>query len=199
MAVPSTPADAAGLMLAAIKDEYPVVFLEHKLFSDKWLGFMGYGGRKTVQFDVPVEGRMGKVPGRIKPIELGKAQVKLPGDDITMISVGVGVHRCLESAGKLKAKDIAAEVIDLRSIAPLDREIICASVKKTNHLLVVDEDYEQFGLSGEIAAVCLEAGLQFQYGRVCTEETIPYSRKLEDQVLPNVERITDMALRLVKN
>jgi pyruvate/2-oxoglutarate/acetoin dehydrogenase E1 component len=194
--VPSTPADGAGLMLSAIEDGGPVIFLEHKLLSDKWLGFMGYGGRKTVHFDVPERGRMGEVPDKIIPIALGKGEIKVSGNDISIVSVGVSVHRSVEAAKILRENDITAEVIDLRSITPLDTDLIYESVKRTKRLLVVDEDYQSFGLSGEVAAVCLEAGIKFKYGRVCTNDSIPYSRKLEDQTLPNVDRIINTAREL---
>jgi pyruvate dehydrogenase E1 component beta subunit len=79
-------------------------------------------------------------------------------------------------------------VLDLRTIAPLDKTALCEMIAQTR-LLVVDEDYEGFGLSGELAAVVLEAGIPFKYTRVCTQTTIPYSRTMEDHTLPNVERI----------
>jgi pyruvate dehydrogenase E1 component beta subunit len=109
----------------------------------------------------------------------------------------VGVHRSLEAARDLEAEGISAEVLDLRTVSPLDREAVCASVARTTRLLVVDEDYEGFGLSGELAAVVLEAGIIFTYGRVCTQSTIPYARYLEDQVLPNKDRILRASRRLV--
>lgn len=108
---------------------------------------------------------------------------------MSIISVGVGVHRALEAANILVKQKIDAEILDLRTVSPLDKDMIIQSVKKTGHLVVVDEDYTTFGLSGEIAAVCLEADLKFKYRRVCTDETIPFDRKREDEVLPNVERI----------
>jgi pyruvate dehydrogenase E1 component beta subunit len=114
-----------------------------------------------------------------------------------MVSVGVGVHRALEAAGELAEQGIYASVIDLRTVAPLDRNAICEAVARSGRLLVVDEDYEAFGLSGEVAAVALEADLSFSYGRVCTRETIPYARELEDRTLPNRRRIVDKALQMV--
>jgi pyruvate dehydrogenase E1 component beta subunit len=195
--VPATPADAAGLILASLAENDPVVFLEHKLLSDSWLGFMGYGGRKTISFNVPEAGRIGQVPKKVVPIPLGKGEIKQAGDDISLISSGVSLHRCLEAARILANDDIHAEVVDLRTISPLDRELIIRSVAKTSNLVVVDEDYREFGVAGEIAAVCLEAGLKFRYARVCTAETIPYARHLEDVVLPNVGKITRAAVKLL--
>ncbi len=187
--VPSTPADAGGLMLAALDHDGPVIFLEHKLLSEAWLEFLGSGGRHTVQYDVPADGAHGSVPQRWVPVPIGKAVLQRAGDDVTLVSVGVGVHRALEAADTLAKDGISAGVLDLRTISPLDKVTLCDVVAQTGRLLVVDEDYEGFGLSGELAAVVLEAGIQIKYGRVCTQTTIPYARYLEDQTLPNVERI----------
>jgi pyruvate dehydrogenase E1 component beta subunit len=101
----------------------------------------------------------------------------------------VGVHRALEAADALGEEGISAGVLDLRTISPLDKAMLCEAVARTGRLLVVDEDYESFGLSGELAAVVLEAGIPVKYARVCTQTTIPYARHLEDQTLPNVARI----------
>lgn len=187
--VPSTPADAGGLMLAALHHGGPVIFLEHKLLSETWLEFLGSGGRHTVQYDVPAEGAHGPVPQRWEPVPIGKAVLKRGGDDVTLVSVGVGVHRALEAAEALTIEGISAGVIDLRTISPLDEITLCEVVAQTGRLVVVDEDYEGFGLSGELAAIVLETGISVKYARVCTQTTIPYARSLEDQTLPNVERI----------
>jgi len=196
--VPSTPADAGGLMLAAIEYESPVIYLEHKLLADYWLDSMGIGGRETVQFDVPAAGAHGPVPRDWEPVPIGQAIVRRGGDDLTIVSVGVGVHRSLEAANVLQNQGVSAGVIDLRTVSPLDREAVCGAVAKTGRLLAVDEDYEGFGLSGELAAVVLEAGIAAKFARVCTKETIPYARDLEDQTLPNVQRITATAQQLME-
>jgi pyruvate/2-oxoglutarate/acetoin dehydrogenase E1 component len=197
--VPATPADAGCLMLSAIELEGPVIFLEHKLLADYWLDYLGSGGRQNVVYDRPAAGIEGPVPARWEPLPLGAAIQRRQGSDLTLVSLGVGVHRCLESAEDLADRGISAEVIDLRSVAPLDRDRIVEAAGRTGHLLVVDEDYRDFGLSGEIAATVLEAGVSCQYRRVCTETTIPYSRRLEDQVLPNIERITQTAVDLLQH
>jgi pyruvate dehydrogenase E1 component beta subunit len=103
--------------------------------------------------------------------------------------VGVGVHRALEAVKSLEAEGISAGVLDLRTISPLDKTAICEAVAHTGRLLVVDEDYEGFGFSGELSAVVLEAGLSCKYARVCTQTTIPYNRHFEKQSLPNQKRI----------
>ncbi len=194
---PSTPADAGALMLTALQHEGPIVYLEHKLLSSYWLEYLGSGGRTTVSYDVPAEGAEGPVPDSWEPLPLGKAIVRREGNDITLMSVAVGVHRCLEAASLLQKESVSAGVIDLRSVSPLDRGAICGAVAKSGRVLIVDEDYRDFGLSGEIAAILLEAGLTFKYARVCTEGTIPYSRSLEDAALPNVSRIIAASKKLL--
>ncbi len=195
--VPSTPADAGALMIAALEHEGPVLFLEHKLLSESCLEFLGSGGRSTVVFDVPPEGACGPVPREWHAAPIGKAVLRREGDDITIVSVGVGVHRALEAAKGLESQGVSAAVIDLRTVSPLDADTLCEHVAATGRLLVVDEDYERFGLSGEIAAVVSEAGLNASYARVCTQTTIPYAREAEDRTLPNVDRIVGAALRLM--
>ena len=195
--VPSTPADAGGLMLAVLQHDGPVIFLEHKLLSESWLEFLGSGGRRTVDYDVPPEGAQGPVPSKWKPLPIGKAVLRRRGTDITIVSVGVGVHRALRAAEMLEKEGISADVMDLRTVSPLDRSTLCEVVSKTGRLLVVDEDYEGFGLSGELAAILLEEDISVNYARVCTQTTIPYARCLEDQTLPNVERICAQAKKLV--
>lgn len=187
--VPSNPADAAGLMLAAIESGGPVVYLEHKLLSETWLEFMGGSGRDSVEFDVPDAGRRGEVPDPITAVALGEAAVIRPGTDVTLVSLAVGVHRCLEAAETLADRGVGAAVVDLRSVAPLDAETVFREVARTGRVVVVDEDYGRGGLSGEIAARVAETGIGAQYARVTTETTIPYARHLEKEVLPSVERI----------
>jgi pyruvate/2-oxoglutarate/acetoin dehydrogenase E1 component len=197
--VPSNPADAGGLLLGALADGGPVIYLEHKLLADYWRDYLGSGGRSTVTYDVPTAGQIGPVPDAWEPIPLGKAVTRREGDDLTMVSVGVGVHRALEAAGHLAAEHGAqCEVIDLRSVQPLDRKTVCGAVERSGHLLVVDEDYRDFGLSGELAATVLEAGIHVRYARVCVEGTIPFDQRRERQVLPNVGRITEAAIKLLE-
>jgi pyruvate/2-oxoglutarate/acetoin dehydrogenase E1 component len=195
--VPSTPADAGGLMLAAVEHEGPVIYLEHKLLAENWLEALGSGGRRTVSYDVPAAGARGPVSKPWVPTEIGSASRRRDGDDLTILGVGVGVHRSLEAADALADHGVEADVIDLRTVWPLDRDAILASVARTGRMLVVDEDYARFGLSGELAALTLEAGIRFSYARVCTEDTIPYARDQEDRALPNVERIVAAARELL--
>jgi pyruvate dehydrogenase E1 component beta subunit len=142
-----------------------------------------------VSFDVPQDGSTGEVPGPTHSTAFGRAAVRREGSDVTVVSVAVGVHRALEAAAGLADRGVSCDVIDLRSLRPLDRDAVVASVQRTGRLVVVDEDYRDYGLSGELAAVCLEAGLSPRFARVCVEDTLPYARHLEDAALPNAARI----------
>jgi acetoin:2,6-dichlorophenolindophenol oxidoreductase subunit beta len=195
--VPSTPADAAGLMASAIASDGPVIFLEHKLLSESWLEFLGRGGRDTVTFDVPLDGVEGDVSDDAT-VPLGQAAIRRHGTHITIVSLAVGVHRAMTAAERLAKEGVDCEVIDLRTVRPIDRESVASSVARTRRLLVVDEDYRECGLSGEVAAIALEAGLAPRYQRVCLEGSLPFGRQMEDAALPNVERITAAARALLE-
>ncbi len=195
--VPSTPADAGGLLLGALEDGGPVVYLEHKLLADYWLDYLGSGGRTGLDYDVPATGARGAVPDTWKPIALGRAVGRREGDDLTLVGVGVGVHRALEAAERLAADGCESTVIDLRSVQPLDREAVSEAVRRSGRMLIVDEDYLECGLSGELAATVMEAGISARYARVGVEGTIPYDRRRELLALPNVERILAAARRLL--
>ncbi len=195
--VPSTPVDAGKLMLSALEHDGPVVFFEHKLLSEIYLAYLGSGGRRSVQFDVPAEGNLGSVPDKWVPLRMGQAILRRDGSDITLMSIGVGVHQALEAAHFLSKEGVSVQVLDLRTIQPIDKFQICQAAAKTGHVLIIDEDYEGFGLSGELAAIILEAGISVKYARVCTQTTIPYARKLEKQTLPGVKRIIDSANSLL--
>ncbi|MFQ6098771.1 MAG: alpha-ketoacid dehydrogenase subunit beta, partial [Armatimonadota bacterium] len=169
---PSTPADAGGLLTAAIADDGPVIFLEHQLLAEDWLEYLGSGGRTTVGYDIPAEGREGAVPDRWEPIALGEVAMRRTGSDVTIAGVGVGIHRAAAAADLLSREGISASVLDLRSIAPLDRDAVLSDVARTGRLLVVDEDYRDYGLTGELAATLLEAGLTVRYARVAVEGPI---------------------------
>lgn len=187
--VPSNPADAAGLMLSAIADDGPVVYLEHKLLSDYWLDYMGAGNRRTITFDVPKAGAHGSVPTPPARVPIGVAATLRKGSDVGLVSVGVGVHRCVEAAERLSDSGIECTVLDLRSAAPLDRQTILNVAEQTGHIVAVDEDYLSAGLTGEIAAVLIENGSHARFARVATTGPLPYSRIEEHRALPNPQRI----------
>jgi acetoin:2,6-dichlorophenolindophenol oxidoreductase subunit beta len=194
---PSTPADAAGLMLAALDDPGPVVFLEHKLLSDYWLDYLGGTSRAGVDLDVPADGAWGEVADPPEPVPLGRAALRRPGKDLALVSLGVGAHRCVEAAEILALEGVEVAVMDLRSVAPLDRAAVLELARTTGGVVVVDEDYVRGGLTGEVAALLAEDGGPVAYARVATEQTIPYARRLEAEVLPNVSRIVAAARRVL--
>jgi pyruvate/2-oxoglutarate/acetoin dehydrogenase E1 component len=169
IACPSTPADAGGLLKAAIRDDNPVLFFEHKrLYSMK-----GERGEDDV-------------------IPLGEAQVVRAGDDLTIVSVMKGVHDCLAAAETLAADGIDAEVVDLRTLRPLDWSTVATSVRKTNRLLVVEEGPLTGGWAGEVLALALEHALEDvdDAWRLATpDHPVPYSPPLEDAFLPGPEQI----------
>ncbi len=140
---PSNAYDAKGLMTAAIRDNSPVIYLFHK-------GLQGMGWLGTEPAAIS------QVPEENYELEIGKAKTVVEGQDITIVSIGIGVHHALKAAQELEKDNINVEVIDLRSLVPLDRDHIISSVKKTGRLLVVDEDYHSFGVSGEIIASVTE-------------------------------------------
>jgi acetoin:2,6-dichlorophenolindophenol oxidoreductase subunit beta len=188
--VPSNPADAKGLMISAIRDDNPVVYIFHK-------GIMGLPW-------------MAKNPRSVAPVPeepyqtpIGKATVARVGSDATVVTLSLSVHHALDVAEKMAAQDgVNLEVIDLRSLVPLDTETVLSSVARTGHLLVVDEDYRSFGLSGEIAARVAETDpglLRAPLRRVAVPDVpIPYARSLEQAVLPTPERIEAGVRDLVK-
>lgn len=196
--VASTPADAYGLMTSALTHDGPVVFLEPKLLSEDWLEFLGRGGREHLEFDIPSDGAFGEVPKPPHAVPIGQAAVRRKGSDVTVASLAVGVHRAIQAARRLEDQGISCEVVDLRSLRPLDTATLVESVRNTGRLVVVDEDYREFGLSGELAAVCLEAGLSPGFARVCVEDSLPYARHLEDAALPNADRIEAAVRDLVQ-
>ncbi len=126
-------------------------------------------------------------------VPIGKASVARVGTDATIVTVGLSVHRALDAAERLEADGIAAEVLDLRSLVPLDREAIVASVRKTHRLLVVDEDYRSFGMTGEVITTAIEGAFDYLDAppqRIALPDVpIPYSRVLEQFVLPDTDDI----------
>jgi len=185
---PSNPYDAKGLMIAAIRDDNPVLYLFHK-------GVMGLVWMKKNPRSI------GPVPEEAYEVPIGKAAVAREGRDISIVTISLSVQHALDAAERLAADGVEAEVIDLRSLKPLDRETVLESVAKTGRLLVVDEDYLSFGMTGEIAATVAETDpgmLKAPVVRLAVPDTpIPYARPLEYFVLPTADKIQAQALRLV--
>ena len=183
--VPSTAYDAKGLMHTAIRDDDPVVYMFHKRLMG--LGWMpSPSGPKT---DVPKDAY---------EIPFGEADVKREGSDVTVVTLGLHVHRAMEAADALADDGIDTEVLDLRTLVPLDTDAVLDSVRKTGHLVVVDEDYRSFGVTSEIAALAAEHALDDLEAieRVAVPDVpIPYARPLEDEVIPGVDDIADAVHR----
>ncbi len=186
--VPSNPYDAKGLMIAAIREDNPVVYMFHK-------GVLGLG------WMTPNPRATGEVPEEPYEVPIGKANVVREGTDLTIATIGLSVHKALDAAEQLEEKGISAEVLDLRSLVPLDREGIVASVEKTHRLMVVDEDYHSFGMSGEVITTAIEGAFDYLDAppvRVTTPDIpIPYSRPLEQWALPSIERIVKASSNLL--
>jgi acetoin:2,6-dichlorophenolindophenol oxidoreductase subunit beta len=190
---PSTPYDAKGLLLAAIRDNDPVIFLEHKLL------YGGKGGRKEAASLDPIE----EVPEGNYQIPLGTVEIRRAGTDITLLANMLMTHRALEAAEILSAREkIEAEVIDMRCLLPLDFETLVQSTKKTNRVLIVEEDNITGGWGAEVAARLGEAAffdLDAPIARIGAPDTpAPCARRLEQVYLPSTERIIQAVLEMIK-
>ena len=178
---PSTAYDAKGLIKAAIRDDDPVLFLEHKLLY------------RRVQDEVPEEDYV---------VPLGQAVVRRPGDDVTIVTFGAMTHTALDAANQLAERDVAIEVIDLRTLSPLDYETILQSVAKTNKVIVLHEAQRTGGIGAEIAAAIAERGFEHLDAppvRLASLDTpVPYSPALEAAFRPSVEQIVAAVEHLVE-
>ena len=178
--VPSTPADAKGLMTSAIRDDNPVVYVFHK-------GVMGlpWMAKNPRSLD--------EVPEGDYTVPIGKARVVREGKDCTVVTLSLSVHHALDVAEKLAGEGIDVEVLDLRSLVPLDRDAIVGSVAKTGRLVVVDEDYLSYGVSAEVVASVVDRDpglLRAPAQRVAVPDIpIPYAHDLEFAALPRHDRI----------
>ena len=183
---PSNAYDAKGLMTAAIRDDNPVIFMFHK-------GLQGMGWLGTER------GANVHVPEEAYEVEIGKAAIARKGDDVTIVSIAQGVHHALKAANALETDGISAEVVDLRSLVPLDRDAVRASVGKTGRMIVVDEDYHSYGVSGEIIATVCESGVDLKAPprRIAYPDVpIPFARVMERFCLPNPDKIAAAAREL---
>lgn len=187
--VPSNAYDAKGLMTQAIRDDNPVMFMYHKgIMGLPWMAYL--------------EGSSNDVPQEAYTIPFGQAHVVREGSDVTIVAVSQMVQKAVLAAQELDRQSIHAEVLDLRTLVPLDVESVLKSVRKTGRLLVADEDYLGFGLSGEIAAVIAEhldtVRLKAPVKRLAVPNVpIPYSRPLEQFVIPQVKHIVHAVQELI--
>jgi 2-oxoisovalerate dehydrogenase E1 component beta subunit len=178
---PSTPYDAKGLLKAAIRDNNPVIYLEHKHLY------------RRIREDVPDDDFT---------VPLGVADVKREGSDLTMVTYGAMVHECLTAADRLAKEGAECEVIDLRTLCPLDRESFLTSVRKTSRALVVYEAHLTGGFGGEVAAIIAEHAfdvLDAPVTRVASLDVpVPFSPALEDAMLPNADKIYRAAVGVLE-
>lgn len=178
---PSNPADALGLLIAAIEDDNPVIFIEHKnIYSLK-----------------------GEVPDSREPIPLGKAKVQREGTDLTIVATGKMVQEALAAADRLAAEHgVSAEVVDPRTLFPLDKETIFKSVEKTHKVIIVTEENRRGGYGGEISALIAEErfdSLDAPVVRIGALNTpVPFSKVLEDIMIPNSHDICRAAKEMLQ-
>jgi len=181
MVEPSTAYDAKGLLKAAIRDDDPVLYFEHKYLY------------RRIKDDVPDEDYV---------VPLGKAAVRREGRDVSIVTFGAMVYTALDAATELARNGIEAEVLDLRSLAPLDREAVVATVAKTSRALLLHEATRTGGIAGELAAIIAEEAFEYLDApvvRVASADTpVPYAPPLEAAFLPNVEKVVSAARRLVE-
>ena len=173
---PATAYDAKGLIKAAIRDNDPVIFFEHKALY------------RRIKEELPAEDYT---------VPIGQAKVAREGRDLTIVTYGAMLWTALEAAGKLAGEGISAEVVDLRTLLPLDRDTVLASVKKTSRVLLLHEDTRTGGLAGELAASIMESAFEYLDApilRLTAPDTpVPYSPPLEEAFLPNAEKVVEKA------
>ena len=178
VALPSTPYDAKGLLKTAIRDDNPVVFYENKaMYSLK-----------------------GPVPEGDYTIPFGQADVKRQGEDVTLVATSSMVHVALEAADMLQELGISAEVVDPRTTAPLDKQTLIDSAKKTSRAIVIDEGYERYGVTAEIASVIADGAFYYLDAPVrrigAMDVPVPFSPVLEDLTIPTAEAVVQAAKAL---
>jgi pyruvate/2-oxoglutarate/acetoin dehydrogenase E1 component len=178
VAVPSTPYDAKGLLKSAIRDDNPVIFFEDKMMYQL----------------------KGAVPADEYTIPLGIADVKRTGSDITLVATSSMVHVALAAADALQGSGVSAEVVDVRTTVPLDKQTIIESAKKTSRVIVIDEGYERYGVTAEIASVIADGAFYYLDAPVkrmgSMDVPVPFSPVLEDQTVPTAEAVAEVAKQL---
>lgn len=181
LVAPATPYDAKGLIKAAVRDLNPVLFFEHKYL---------YRHSK------------GEIPDGEYTVPIGKADVKREGNDVSVITYGTGVHWAVEAAETMQREGIEVEIVDVRTLLPLDKEVILNSVVKTGKVLIVHEDTLTGGIGGEIAALIAEYAFQFldaPIKRIASLDTpVPYAPTLEEFFLPNTKKVTSALRQLAE-
>ena len=177
--MPSTAYDACGLLKTAIRDDDPVIFIEHKLL------YMTKGDVPDEEYTIP----------------LGKADIKKPGDDLTLITYSYMTLKCLEAANLMQKEGISVEVVDLRTLTPLDKETVLEAARKTGRVIIVHEACKRGGVGGDLAAMITEEAYDDLDGpvmRIAGKNTpIPYNIGIEKASVPSVEEIVEGILNMV--
>ncbi len=179
--IPSTPYDCKGLLKSAIRDDNPVIFLEHRVFN--------------------ITNPKSMIPEEDYIVPLGKADVKREGNDITVVATALMVHRALAAADKLQEEGISVEVVDPRTLVPLDKQTIIDSVKKTGRLVIMTEECKTGSSAGEIAAIVADEAFDFldaPIKRVCAPDApVPYGPMLERVYMPDEEDLIKVVNELM--
>lgn len=179
--VPGTPYDAKGLLKAAIRDDDPVMFFEHKFLY-----------RRLKE----------ELPDEDYTVPIGRARIQREGEDVTVITYGAMLQKTMEAADLLSQDGISVEVLDLRTLLPLDKETVLNSVSKTSKALIVHEDTRTLGIGAEVAAIIADEGFGSLDGPVkrltAPDSPVPYSPPMEDYYLPQVDEIVSVVKELVK-
>jgi pyruvate/2-oxoglutarate/acetoin dehydrogenase E1 component len=179
--LPSTPYDAKGLLKSAIRDDNPVIFFEDKMNYDF----------------------KGGVPDEEYTLPIGKAEIRREGTDVAVIATARLVHEALKAADQLSQAGISLEVVDPRTLVPLDKETLVNSAMKTGRVVVADSGYTSYGVTAEIASVIVEGAFYYLHGPVmrvgALDVPVPFSKPLELATMPNAERIADAARRLMES
>ena len=198
VAMPATAYDAKGLMISAMRMNDPVLILEHKLLY----GAASPGGGKALS-DNTISEIGSDVPEDPYTIPFGKADIKRPGEDVTIVATLIMLHRAMAVAEDLEKEGISCEVIDPRTIVPLDEETILNSVRKTNRVVVISEDVNRGGVCSEITSIISTKVFDYLDApvvQVCADNTpIPFGPASEKQVIPQVSDIREAVYRVLKD
>lgn len=198
VAMPSTPYDAKGLMISAIRSNDPVLILEHKLLY----GAASPGGGKALT-DQTIGDIGSDVPEEAYTIPFGKADIKRSGEHVTIIATLIMLHRALAVASELEKEGISCEVIDPRTIVPLDEETILNSVQKTNRVVIISEDVHRGGVASEITAIISRKAFDYLDAPVecvCADSSpVPFGPAAESYVIPQMADIKNAVYKVLKD
>ena len=178
--VPSNPYDAKGLLINAIRDEDPVIFLEHKML-----------------YDISAE-----VPDEAYTVPFGEAGIIREGEDVTLISVGKMVNVCQEAANELAKENVAASILDLRTISPLDEETILEFAEETGRVVIVDEAYPRCGVAADVSSIIVEKAFSYLKAPIKKvtppHSPVPYAPNLEQAFLPSSQKVIDAVKEVIR-